>query len=71
MDKKASSAEYLGTKGFRLNRQLRRAQTVKHLLRDSHFKLILDIGCTESFITGFLMEDLISVCRHYLDKNIH
>ncbi|MEM3365313.1 MAG: hypothetical protein QXM93_02715 [Candidatus Methanomethyliaceae archaeon] len=37
-----------------LNKQLRRAQAVRNMLKNSRPKLILDIGCAEGFITSFL-----------------
>lgn len=41
-------------RGPAFNRQLRRAQAVRNMLKSSRPKLILDIGCAEGFITSFL-----------------
>ena len=54
--------------GSALNRQLRRAQTVKNMLKNSHSKLILDIGCAEGFITSFLADKQTLVVGVDLDE---
>lgn len=42
--------------GYLLNRQVRRAQFVKSLLKHSKAKLILDIGCGEGFLTSYFSQ---------------
>lgn len=56
--------------GPALNKQLRRAQAVRSMLRNSRPKLILDIGCAEGFITSFLAEGQTHVVGVDLNENI-
>lgn len=56
--------------GSALNRQLRRAQAVKNVLRMHYPKTILDIGCAEGFITSFLADGQTLVVGIELDESI-
>lgn len=53
-----------------LNKQLRRAQAVRNMLKNSRPKLILDIGCAEGFITSFLTKGQTHVVGVDLDESI-
>ncbi|MHA1722235.1 MAG: class I SAM-dependent methyltransferase [Candidatus Baldrarchaeia archaeon] len=56
--------------GFLLNRQVRRGQVVKSMLKSSRAKLVLDVGCAEGFITNFLSQLPAYVIGIDLDESI-
>ncbi|MHA1834277.1 MAG: hypothetical protein ACTSV7_09815 [Candidatus Baldrarchaeia archaeon] len=57
-------------RGFLLNRQVRRGQVIKSMLKSSKAKLVLDVGCAEGFITNFLSQLPAYVIGIDLDESI-
>ena len=49
--------------GSSLNRQVRRAQVVKHMLRSFKSGLILDVGCAEGFVVGVDLDESIKIAK--------
>ncbi len=56
--------------GSSLNRQIRRGQTVKSMLKSSKAKLVLDVGCGEGFISSFLSQLPAHIIGVDLDESI-
>ena len=56
--------------GPALNRQLRRAQAVKNMLKIHTPKTILDVGCAEGFITSFIAGEQLAVGVELEDESI-
>ena len=57
-------------KGSPLRRQTKRAQLVKHMLKHSKAKLILDVGCAEGFITSHLSQLQAQVIGIDIDEGL-
>jgi len=56
--------------GSSLNRHIRRAQAVKHMLKDSKIRLILDVGCAEGFVTSFISNQQTFAVGVDIDESI-
>jgi ubiquinone/menaquinone biosynthesis C-methylase UbiE len=57
-------------RGSLLIRQMKRAQLVKHTLKRSKAKFILDVGCAEGFVTSFLSQLPAYVIGIDIDESI-
>jgi len=56
--------------GFLLNRQVRRGQIVKSMLKSFKARLVLDVGCAEGFLTNFLSQLPAYIIGIDLDESI-
>jgi|GEM_PF-1794344 2-polyprenyl-3-methyl-5-hydroxy-6-metoxy-1,4-benzoquinol methylase len=57
-------------KGSQLIRQIKRSEVIKHMLKHSKAKLILDVGCAEGFATSFLSQLSAYVIGIDIDESI-